>query len=150
MIKYYVISPEVPGGIGEKSILEYNDGIVSRIVHLNFEFDDWLGDDVITTHPFLLVSLPLLATINENNLIGYKVRNVELSCSELFVELNNCNTVPIFKLLEIENVDTIEDLVNLQMDFYFYQNRDFVVSESVLNLIKLFNINNCEIKELKI
>lgn len=49
--KFYVLEPEVAGGWGGDGTVvdrEFHPPIVSRLV---YEFDGWLGDDLVTTFP---------------------------------------------------------------------------------------------------
>ena len=43
---YYHLEPEVAGGIGERTVLD-RSGPRLRATSLHYEFDGWLGDDLL-------------------------------------------------------------------------------------------------------
>ena len=54
-MEYYLIEPEVAGGIGEHSVIDRSSGkMVVRKLH--YEFDGWLGDELLESTPCFIVS----------------------------------------------------------------------------------------------
>ena len=51
----YLIEPEVPGGLGDKTQGDFSKH-PPVIEHLHFQFEGWLGDDLLESFPCFLVS----------------------------------------------------------------------------------------------
>lgn len=68
-MKYYKLEPEVAGGIGKESQIIYTEeGRIKEITFLDYEFDGWLGDELLTTTPTFIVSEQLTNDIIERKL----------------------------------------------------------------------------------
>jgi len=137
--KKYLIKPEVPGGLGENSILDHSTQpfIVNK---LHYQFDDWLGDDIIESYPCYLCSENLSKAFQENKLTGFTLQNCEISKSELFMDLNpDDRELPMFYWLKING--------NNQEDFFMSSERVLAISQRTLNILQQFNINYCDIEE---
>ncbi|MDR6883772.1 hypothetical protein [Bacillus sp. 3255] len=149
-MKFYLLEPEVPGGIGENSLLTYESGKIKEVVHLHFVFEGWLGDDLVTTNPCFIVSKRLADAISRSDLTGYVFKTVEVSTSETFKELYPNRTLPEFKWLiplgEVE-IDGVSVVRWSEHDICRRKSK-LVVSEKAFVILKQFNINNCDITEL--
>jgi hypothetical protein len=147
---YFRIEPEVAGGIGKNSKISYEDGKIREVIYLDYEFQGWLGDDILTTHPCFLVSKPLSEAIKNNLLCGYKFENISISISEEFKELHtNCIIPDFVRIIPNNSVDDTTLFNVLENDFYFYKKRYLIVSEAALQVIKQFNVANSIIYEIK-
>ncbi|NIG55383.1 hypothetical protein [Chitinophaga sp. Cy-1792] len=136
---YYRLKPEVPGGQAIRTILN-KEVHPPTIKHLHFEFDDWLGGDLITSFPSFLITERLLNILYANNIGGFIVNdNVEFSFSELFFDLNpEGKDVPDFKWIEV--IGTAEDDIKLDQEKYLN------VSARVLEILNGANcLKNCEV-----
>ena len=54
MTMFYVLEPEVAGDLGAGSILDYSTQ-PPTVLKLQYEFNVWLGDDLLTTPPCFLI-----------------------------------------------------------------------------------------------
>ena len=70
---YKYIEPEVAGGLGNETIIDknYHPPIVKK---LHYEFNGWLGDDILESFPCFIVSERLKNEIIKKNLkVGKKL-----------------------------------------------------------------------------
>lgn len=138
MKKYYLLSPEVAGQLGENTVFDYSTtpAIVKK---LHYEFDGWLGDDLLESTPCFICSDQLSEILKKYNLKGYLLDTCEISKSDLFSDIYPERELPIFYWLKIvgENGD----------DFKLSSNNSLLVSEEALNVLRKVNIKYCEIEE---
>ena len=58
-MKYFVLEPEVAGGIRKKSKILYENSKIKEVLFLDYEFEGWLGDEILITHPCFIISKSL-------------------------------------------------------------------------------------------
>ncbi|WP_110953601.1 hypothetical protein [Anaerosinus massiliensis] len=151
-MKMYLLEPEVPGGIGKNSILEHENGRIKKAVHLHYEFDGWLGDDLITTSPFFIITERLADKIQTNDIIGYDFEDLETSLSDNFKELYPIRVLPKFRMLiPLGIVETDKQYIIKWTghDLCLRNGADFIVSEKALVIFQKYNLNYCDISELE-
>jgi len=139
MLKQYLLEPEVAGQLGENSVLDYSRQ-PPIIKTLHYQFDDWLGDDILETFQCFICSESLTQVLKKQGLTGFVIKDCEIGKSQLFFDLN----IDDLQLPKFYWFDVIGNKVD---DFYLLPNFMLVVSERALNVLKQFNINHCDIKE---
>lgn len=145
-MKYFIIEPEVAGGLGEKSKILYENGKIKAVKYLDYEFQGWLGDDILTTHPCFIVSKDLSEAIGNSSLCGYKLERISISFSDEFREFQKDCKVPDFvRIIPTYSIDDAKLFNTLGMDFYLYEKRYLVISETALLIIGQFHITNTTI-----
>lgn len=95
-MKYYILMPEVAAmGLGKNTIMDrtVHPPIVS---YLHYDFDVWLGDDLLEAFPCFIVTEGLAETIRNANLSGVEFHQVEISTSEQFKEMYGAREIPPF------------------------------------------------------
>ncbi|WP_183575288.1 hypothetical protein HDF18_15190 [Mucilaginibacter sp. X5P1] len=138
-MRRYLIGPEVAGQLGNDTILNYSTK-PPIIEKLHYRFDDWLGDDFLEGFQCFICTERLANYLNENKLTGYKLEDCKISKSELFDDLNEDGLdLPIFYWFKV--------IGNENEDFFIIPNSRLIISERALNILKMFNINHCDIKE---
>ena len=148
-MRLYMLEPEVAGEIGENTV--YDNRYLSsdkQISKLHFEFFGWLGDDIIESTPCFLVSEKLKQKIEESDLTGYKFQNAEISFSDEFNEIYPNRKIPVFYRLIPEGKVAIKENHFTEWtgeDFLVSEKSYLVVTEKAYDVIKKFNINNCDI-----
>lgn len=141
MTTYYQIEPEVAGGWGENT--EADTSVHPPVVlSLHFEFQGWLGDDLLESFPCFLVSEQLGQAIRAANLDGFSLKQVEISYSAQFIELQRRPMLPKFNWLKITGGAG-------QADFGMSEAHLLVVSEEALAVLRQFSLNNAEVSEWK-
>jgi len=151
----YSLKPEVPGSIGSNSIIEYENGRIKKINHLEFVFDGWLGDELLTSHPSFIITDSLARHILEQKLTGFTCdKNIVISKSDIFETLYPNRTLPEFSRLLIHGSVEIENdkIVNWSgHDFCLWKKVELIVTTRAFEeLNKINGINNCEYVELEI
>jgi hypothetical protein len=71
---FYALKPEVPGALGERTELIQRPGTYPIVQRLHFEFSyGTLGNDLITSHPAFLVTVPLADALEHSGLSGFAI-----------------------------------------------------------------------------
>lgn len=83
-MKYFILEPEVVGGIGRKSKILYENSKIKEVTFLDYEFESWLGDDILTTHPCFIISESLYDIIKVSDLKGFQLQKIDISFSNFF------------------------------------------------------------------
>ena len=139
MTSFYKLEPEVPGGWGKDTI--FDSSTTPRTIHeLHYEFDDWLGDDIVESTPAFIVTAGLGKSIEESGMTGATLGPVKITRSSQFLELCPGRTLPQFKWLRLYGEPGVDDLA-LSSDLFL------VVSDHALSILKSHNLNFCEISE---
>ena len=139
-MKYYIIEPEVSGGIGENTIYEENSN--SSILHLHFIFDGWLGDHLLEITPCFMISEYLKNVIENNDLSGCEIQDMEVSFSDEFYEfekLYDKREIPQFyRLIPSKIYNKGIDLNMSDMkDFMIDEKNYLIVSEKAKKIMEL-------------
>ncbi|MFB6587896.1 hypothetical protein ACFCVQ_19990 [Bacillus thuringiensis] len=153
----YLLSPEVAGGHGEKTIYsnEKNigtEGISGKVQFLHYEFYGWLGDDLLESTPCFIVSEKLKNALLSSELKDFKLEECLISLSEEFQELYPGKELPNFwRLIPLgtvnhENGDYSEWSGH---QFCLTIRGDLIVTEEVLSFLKSFTLKYCDISLLK-
>lgn len=97
--KFYILAPEVAGGRGDQTLadLSVHPPIVRR---LHYEFDGWLGDELLESFPVFIVTERLAQRIQEKNASGVEFEKVIITKSELFRDLQPDLELPPFVWLK--------------------------------------------------
>jgi hypothetical protein len=138
-MKFYVLYPEVPGGFGRKTI--FNGSVQPPLVlSLHYEFEGWNGDELVTTFPVLLVSERVADALKTAEIGGCTFEPAEISKSEQFELLRPETQLPVFRWMKVTG-KAGKDEIGLSAQ------SSLVVSERVLNLLKTFALNHCDIRD---
>lgn len=136
-MKFYRLEPEVAGGIGPDTMM---DRSVSppRVERLHYVFDGWLGDELLTSFPCFIVTERLANEIEGMKTSGVRFADVKITQSLQFEELHPGKTLPEFKWLQVFGTPGHDD-------FGISRDRRLIVSERVLNTLKLYDLSHCDI-----
>ncbi|MER9356938.1 MULTISPECIES: hypothetical protein [unclassified Mesorhizobium] len=137
-MRYFYLEPEVSGGPGDNSVMDtsVHPPIVTR---LHYEFDGWLGDAMVTSFPCYLVTEGVERKILESRFSGVTFDKVEVTTSELFEEMQPDQKLPPFVWLKVSGKAGLDD-------FGIAKDYRLVVSESVLDVLKLLGVSNALIE----
>jgi hypothetical protein len=136
-MKYFILSPEVAGHLGEHTIM-------NRTVHppkvsrLHYELDGWLGDELLETFPCFVLTRELADALRDAELTGLGFGEVEVTTSAQFKELYPERSVPSFVWLRPTGESAKHDLA-LDKD------ARLVVSERALDIFRSRNLENCDL-----
>ncbi|WP_409343988.1 hypothetical protein [Paenibacillus sp. MBLB4367] len=152
-MRLFILKPEVAGGFGDDSVIIRENGIIKEITHLHYEFEGWLGDDLLKG-PGIIVTRALADAMVNSDLNGYNLKDVQVSSTDMFKEMYPGRELPEFRwLVPLGEIDV--DTVNRTKivgwsghDICLIKKVRFAVSEKALELFKKFKIEQCEILEL--
>lgn len=138
-MKYYTLSPEVAGELGEHTEMDtsVHPPVITR---LHYEFSDWLGDELVESFPVFLISTALGEEVTRAGLSGFVLADAETSVSEDAEELLGGETIPEFRWLKITGRPAVDD-------FGQTEQARLVVSERALEVLRRGSLNNCDIED---
>lgn len=127
-MKYFIVEPEVAGGLGPSSIIE--PGTHPPIIHkLEYRFEGWLGSHIIESFPICLASDVLLRELRAQELTGFTEDNVTVTFSEEFQPSASTQKMPSFKWLKIVGQMNKDD-------FFLADDQRLVISENAKMIIE--------------
>lgn len=131
---YRYIEPEVAGGLGKETIINssFHPPLIEK---LHYEFNGWLGDDILESFPCYIVTERLKNKIESNNLTGVKFDQVTITKSEEFKTLYSDKELPKFYWAKINGELYVDD-------FVIGQDYRLLISENAFQILKLFNTSN--------
>jgi hypothetical protein len=137
---FYVLDPEVPGGLGENTELIYRDGDYALVERLHFEFGAGrYDDDLFTTHPVYLVTQPLADALRRTTLTGFSLNSdIELTADDNVKELEPDWQIPQAEWLQVTGTPGSDD-------FGLTADARLVVSEAALDVLRTGAIDHCEV-----
>jgi hypothetical protein len=110
-----------------------------RVQRLHYEFEDWLGDDLVESFPCFLVSEPLAAKLTAVDLGTFQLKDVEVTMTPEAKELLGDNAFPNFYWLDVAGTAGRDD-VGITLTGLL------VVSDQALAVLREFNIDNCDVE----
>lgn len=134
---YFLLGPEVAGGWGPHIQVDRRSHppVVTR---LHYEFQGWLGDDLLTTFPVFVVTRRLAVALQESRLSGFQLADMELSVGDTWEQLYGTRAVPQCRWLKVTGTGGAED-------FGLTELAHLVVSENALQLLRRFSLQHCEV-----
>ncbi|MET4084211.1 hypothetical protein ABIB40_004185 [Pedobacter sp. UYP30] len=140
-MKYYELYPEVAGTIIDDCIVDVTTRPI-KISSMCYEFDGWLGDDLITEAAHFIVTDKLADALIKSQLNGFQLDTATVSKSEHFEEIYPDRSLPVFKWLKVNGIP-------MKDDFWFsIENMMLNVSVDAYNVLKNFQISNCDVEEI--
>jgi hypothetical protein len=133
-MKYYHLEPEVAGGFGARTVIDRSSGKMV-VQKLHYQFDGWLGDDILESTPCFIVSESLAREIDRQQLTGIKFDEVEVTTSDQFKELYQNRQIPKFVWLKVEGHAERDD-------FGMASGLRLIVSERALEVLRRFGVSN--------
>src|SRR5579872_441205 len=136
---YFTLEPEVAGGFGPTTKGNLR-GTPPRVEKFNYEFDVWLGDPLLEAVSTFIVTDRLKDRLIEAHASGIAFGDVEVTKSGEFLDLYGDRPLPAFSWLQITG-RAGED------DFGLSSSRHLIVSQRMMNLLKAFGLNHCDVSE---
>jgi hypothetical protein len=131
-----LLSPEVAGQLGKNTI--FNNTHPPTVKNLHYEFDGWLGDDILESFPCFICSERLMLYLKNSGLTGFEFRECEITQSDQFIDLYPDLELPKFYWFVVNN--------NSDSDFFLLSNASLIVSGNGLAALKKFQISHCDIE----
>jgi len=128
LINYHIIEPEVAGGWGDDTEFTRPPGQPVVIHKFHYQFDGWMGDELLESTPCYIVSEKMAEKLQQAQLSGFTLDEVETTKSEQFRELYPDRELPRFLWLKVEGSAG-------QDDFGVTSNLQLVVSDRALKAL---------------
>jgi hypothetical protein len=141
MSRYFVIEPEVAGGLGERTEMDRSVH-PPKVSRLHYQFDGWLGDGLLESFPCFIVSENVATALGNLNATGYRLADLEVSRSEQFEELYPGRELPEFRWLQANGRPGVDDL-GVSAD------HRLVASERVLEALRSLGLKHFEASQFK-
>jgi hypothetical protein len=106
---YHIVEPEVAGGWGKNTEFTRTPGRPVVVHKLHYQFDGWLGDELVESTPCYIVTERLAVEIERAELTGVSFDEVETFKSEQFEELYPHRELPKFTWLKVEGAAGQDD-----------------------------------------
>jgi hypothetical protein len=140
MATFRVLEPEVAGDFGGATVLDHSTR-PPEVLALEYQFEQWLGDELLTTHPCYIVTARLREALEQLAGTGYSFHDLKVSKSEAFDQLYANRELPQFFWMKIHGVPGVDDMGLRSKD------QSLVVSDRVLELLRHFRIDHCLIRK---
>jgi hypothetical protein len=139
---YYALEPEVAGHLGDRAVVDrsVHPPVVQR---LHYEFDGWLGDDLIESFPSFIATRGLRERLAESGLSGCQFDDVEVSKSDIFQEIHPDRELPEFAWLKVVGRAGMDD-------FGLSPDHRLVVSQRGLDVLKSFKLDHCDTEQYEV
>ncbi|MBI1852833.1 MAG: hypothetical protein HYR85_21030 [Planctomycetes bacterium] len=143
-MRYFRVEPEVAGGLGPRTELDTSTfpPIVSK---LNYQFDGWLGDVLITSFPSFVVTEAAQQALETIGASGASFDSIEITTSdefEDFEELRPRRVLPSFRWMKIHGTPGTDDIG-------LTEKCTLVVSDRVLRALIPLGISNAVVQPLE-
>jgi hypothetical protein len=139
MTSYHIVEPEVAGGWGKNTEFTRTPGQPVMVHKLDYQFDGWLGDDLLESTPCHVATERLATEIKQAQLTGVSFAPVEISKSEQFNDSNHGRELPPFVWLKIKGYPGRDD-------FGMTPSLQLVVSEKALTILRDVGISHALVK----
>lgn len=138
-MSYTYLEPEVAGSLGKDTQMDasIHPPLVKK---LHYEFDGWLGDDILEAFPCFIVTAKLRTGIENNRLTGVSFLELKATTSDTFKELHPNKKLAPFYWMKINGQAGIEDF-GLAKDYRL------VVSAKAFALLTQFKINEADLEK---
>ena len=138
-MKYYILEPEVAGGLGQNAVLD-RSVYPPRVTSFHYQFDGWLGDPLLETVASFIVTGALKEKIEALQATGVQFGDVEISKSGEFEDFFPDRDLPRFAWLQVTGTAGGDD-------FGLSSTHRLVVSDRILGLLSTEGMAHCDITE---
>ncbi|MBH0156687.1 hypothetical protein IHV10_09940 [Fictibacillus sp. 5RED26] len=155
-MKLFFLEPEVSGGHGEKTVYGTEQdiakkGVNGKVEFLHYEFEGWLGDDILESTPAFIISYTLEAALEKSEFEDYELEKCLITTSDEFKELYPDRELPAFSrfiplgTIEVEG----EHFKNWSGHHFCLSSKgELIVTQKALDFFGKFSIDNCDITTL--
>lgn len=139
---FLVIKPEASGHPGEDTVIT-SPGPPPIARDLHYEFDWWVGDDLVGSFPFFLTTERLKAALTAlGSPSGFSFAPVKVTTSPFFRKTNPGRTLPPFWWLKVAGKAGLDDMG-------LSGQRALVVSGRVLTVLLAHTLDQAEISQYR-
>lgn len=155
-MKLYFLEPEVAGGHGEHTIygteqVIQTEGISGKVEYLHYEFEGWLGDDLLESTPAFIVSSKLQKELENSDFKDYKLEECLITTSDDFKKVYPNKEIPTFnRFIPLGKIEMKGENFKKWSGHHFSLSPkgELVLTQEALDLLKRVSINNSYITPL--
>lgn len=148
-MNYYLLDPEVPGGMGHDTVIEPAAGgrYLPHVEVLHIEIAGWMGDDLLQDFPCYMVTERLKKALESSELCGFEIANMKVTIGEQSLMFRDSMFTswpfPQIHWLKISGVAGSDDFGLTPLDAPV----NLVVSARAMTLLRSFQLDTCEISD---
>ena len=106
---------------------------------LEYQFANWLGDDLLESYPCYLVTQRLADALTEGQFEGLSFDALSMSVDPEFEDVTRIDELPTFWWMQVAGSAGRDD-------FGISTSGRLVVSQAALNVLREFTLDNCDIE----
>jgi len=151
MTDLFLLHPEVAGGLGPRTVLKSRGANPPLVTTLDYQFDGWLGDELLTTFPCFIVSDALAQNLGHAGLTGFVTEDMLVSLSDEFAL--RAPPLPKFhRLIPLGAIVVLGDAATdwSGHDLCLSENGGLVVTERCLDVLMEHSLANCGVNPLHV
>jgi hypothetical protein len=141
MAEFYIVRPEVAGGLGERTECFHRPDGEFVVTRLHYEFHGWLGDELLEAFPCFIVTRRIAERFGAAGLSGFAIGEAEITASKEFEELHPGRGIPSFVWLKVLAHPRTADLG-------VTRDKRLVVSKRALDLLRTGQLTDAEVEAL--
>lgn len=156
--RLFLLHPEVAGGWGPETEYQNEEDVaagradVPVIGRFQYEFEGWLGDELLEAFPCFIVTASLADAMVGARLTGIELEEVEVLKSQTFEDLYPGRALPEFRRLNpLGRLQTDSDGSASGWsghDLSLNQLAELVVTETALATLRAHRLSHCDVDEL--
>ena len=135
-MKFFRLDPEAAGGLARMTVMDRSTH-PPLVTRLHYEFDGWLGDELLQSFPCFIVTQALASSLAAADLTGTSFDLVIVTVSQQFRDMYGDRALPEFSWLKVCGRAGADD-------FGVDNNNYLVVSERAL---RMMNLKHCIVQE---
>lgn len=136
-MRYFSVEPEVAGELGDRSAIRHVGGRL-EVNRLHYEFHGWLGDCLVESTPYFIVTQEAADALLHASVTGIQLATVEVSRSYTFDELYPDCLLPEFVWLVVDGHAGRDD-------FGMGKGLILIVSEHALKTLRQFGLQHASV-----
>ncbi len=105
---FFIVEPEVPRQLGDNTVMD-RGGPSLGVSYLEYAFDGWLGDELITAHPAFAATRSLADKFEAAGLSRFSLRDMETLRTDEFLAFFQHRELPQFVELVISGEPGVDD-----------------------------------------
>jgi len=131
------IDAEVAGGLGPGT--QYDPSLPQPLVGtLRYEFQGWLGDELVTTSGYWIVTEELASSLAASDLTGYELADVIVTKDEQYDLMPHAHELPTWRRLIPTGTPDVDD-------FGLEGRTGLIVSDAALDLLRTHRLDHAEL-----
>ena len=139
-MNFYYFEPEVAGGWGKNTVFDRTPGRPTIVHKLHYEFQGWMGDELLESTPCFIVSQRVAREIERSQFTGAGFDEVEITASDQFQELYPDRQLPVFVWFKVDGNAGRDD-------FGIAPDGRLVVSERAIEMLRSFALTQAMLTE---